>query len=82
MQPFGRRELPVEKWEFIEEQPSRISKNMLFIKIWLWNIVLDEVLLPARQAYPDSKIHGTNMGPIWGRQDLAIWVESAQVFFH
>ena len=28
--------------------------------------------------YPDSKVHGANMGPIWGRQDelcyLAIWV--------
>ena len=34
--------------------------------------------------YPDNKIHGTNMGPTWGRQDpggphfghinLAIWV--------
>ena len=34
---------------------------------------------------PDSKVHGANMGPIWGRQDpggphvgpmnLAIWVE-------
>ena len=21
------------------------------------------------QLYPDSKVHGTNMGPIWGRQD-------------
>ena len=20
-------------------------------------------------AYPDSKVHGANMGPIWGRQD-------------
>ena len=36
--------------------------------------------------YPDSKVHGANMGPIWGRQDpggphgdlmnLAIWVVS------
>ena len=35
------------------------------------------------QIIPDSKVHGTNMGPIWGRQDpggrhvgpmnLAIW---------
>ena len=35
--------------------------------------------------YPDSKVHGTNVGPIWGRQDpgglhvgpmnLAIWVD-------
>ena len=34
--------------------------------------------------FPDSKVHGANMGPIWGRQDpgglhvgpmnLAIWV--------
>ena len=37
-----------------------------------------------RNQYPDSKVHGANMGPIWGRQDpdgahvgpmnLAIWV--------
>ena len=36
--------------------------------------------------YPDSKVHGANMGPIWGRQDpggthvgpmnFAIWVQS------
>ena len=35
-------------------------------------------------TYPDSKVHGANMGPIWGRQDpggpyvgpmdFAIWV--------
>ena len=37
------------------------------------------------QHYPDSKVNGANMGPIWGRQDpggphvgtmnFAIWVE-------
>ena len=21
------------------------------------------------RSHPDSKVHGTNMGPIWGRQD-------------
>ena len=36
------------------------------------------------ESYPDSKVHGANMGPIWGRQDpggphvgpmnFAIWV--------
>ena len=42
-------------------------------------------------AIPDSKVHGANMGPIWGRQDpggphvgpmnLAIWdVADAYVF--
>ena len=38
--------------------------------------------------YPDSKVHGANMGPIWGRQDpggphvgpmnFAIWVNSVK----
>ena len=38
------------------------------------------------QVFPDSKVHGANMGPIWGRQDpsgphvgpmnFAIWVVS------
>ena len=29
---------------------------------------------------PDSKVHGADMGPIWGRQDpmnIAIWEEDA-----
>ena len=36
------------------------------------------------EVYPDNKVHGANMGPIWGRQDpggphvgpmnFAIWV--------
>ena len=25
--------------------------------------------LPKKGDYPDSKVHGANMGPIWGRQD-------------
>ena len=24
---------------------------------------------PGMKDSPDSKVHGTNMGPIWGRQD-------------
>ena len=38
----------------------------------------------GNQQFPDSKVHGANMGPIWGRQDpggpdagpmnFAIWV--------
>ena len=42
--------------------------------VWLW---------PYYELVPDSKVHGANMGPIWGRQDpgarhvgpmnLAIW---------
>ena len=47
----------------------------------------DDVIMNALRldnAYPDSKVHGANMGPIWGRQDpggphvgpmnLPIWV--------
>ena len=40
----------------------------------------------AMDKYPDSKVHGANMGPIWGRQDpggphvgpmnFAIWIIS------
>ena len=45
--------------------------------------IVSEVVID--QNYPDSKIHGANMGPIWGRQDpggphvvpmnFAIWVD-------
>ena len=44
-----------------------------------WNL-----LVIAKPCFPDSKVHGANMGPIWGRQDpggphvgpmnIAIWV--------
>ena len=40
--------------------------------------------VPRDGDYPDSKFHGVNMGPVWGRQDpgvphvgpmdFAIWV--------
>ena len=44
-----------------------------------------------RHRHPDSKVHGDNMGPIWGRQDpggphvgpmnLAIWAVKATMAF-
>ena len=43
-----------------------------------------KISVNVNETYPDSKVHGANMGPIWGRQDpggphvghvnLAIWV--------
>ena len=43
-------------------------------------------LLMVKSRFPDSKVHGANMGPIWGRQDpggshvgpmnFVIWVGS------
>ena len=26
-------------------------------------------MFDIKTRHPDSKVHGTNMGPIWGRQD-------------
>ena len=52
----------------------------------MWNAFDIATEDPVRhlQLYPDSKFHGANMGPIWGRQDpdgphvgamnFAIWV--------
>ena len=46
---------------------------------------LSEKIVWELQVYPDSKVHGASMGPIWGRQDpggphvgpmnFAIWVK-------
>ena len=47
---------------------------------------------PQADVFPNSKVHGANMGPIWGRQDpggphvgpmnFAIWVVVLQSIFH
>ena len=29
----------------------------------------EPMLIQFIDAYPDSKVHGANIGPIWGRQD-------------
>ena len=33
------------------------------------NMHLNLLLLHETSGIPDSKVHGANMGPIWGRQD-------------
>ena len=53
-----------------------------------FNDVSEMNVVLSSEAYPDSKVHGTNMGPIWGRQDpggphvgpmkFAIWVYESQ----
>ena len=45
---------------------------------------LNSILTQCVRVYPDSKVHGANMGPIWGRQEpggphvgpmnFAIWI--------
>ena len=47
------------------------------LQLLIWTAELHHELLPKRAfrdsidafTIPDSKAHGTNMGPIWGRQD-------------
>ena len=45
---------------------------MFYISNWIvaFNIILDPVIAASNYVNsPDSKVHGANMGPIWGRQD-------------
>ena len=30
---------------------------------------IESRVIPSIEGTPDSKVHGANMGPIWGRQD-------------
>ena len=56
-----------------------------------------QYLIPQITMHPDSKVHGVNIGPIWGRQypgephvgpmNFALWgtlvhLSSYQFFFH
>ena len=47
-----------------------LEKNCFYMKImlslWVWQW-FEEV--HSNQPIPDSKVHGANMGPTWGRQD-------------
>ena len=36
---------------------------------WGMNTTSKEVVISKLTGCPDSKVHGANMGPIWGRQD-------------
>ena len=36
---------------------------------WWWNQNIPEQPVWYQSCYPDSKVHGANMGPIWGWQD-------------
>ena len=42
-----------------EKGHGRLSAKYAFLVCSEWRIIL----------YPDSKVHGANMGPNWGRQD-------------
>ena len=49
-------------------EPGRSNKNHCKGTKMTKNISL-EIMAAISQTIPDSKVHGTNMGPTWGRQD-------------
>ena len=58
--------------------PTNLAIREYLSKGWWQAAMFYLPCLVTRQAYPDSKVHGANMGPIWGRQDpggpiLAPW---------
>ena len=58
------------RWrQVIIESDDELVPNKWQAITW---IGVDEVLrccTASRSHIPDSKVHGANMGPIWGRQD-------------
>ena len=54
--------------------------------------MLPVLLMRQTAELPDSKVHGANMGPLWGRHDpggphagpmnLAIWVGIETTIYH
>ena len=42
---------------------SQVSHGVSIVRIWE---KIDHVLTALRCTYPDSKLHGANMGPTWG----------------
>ena len=73
--------------EFCWKKNSAFSVNFPWCPIIIWAMSASISSYTALLHYPDSKIHGANMGPTWGRQDpggahgghvnLSIWIGHA-----
>ena len=35
---------------------------------WMFHMEVFSIIYPDVMPFPDSKVHGANMGPIWGKQ--------------
>ena len=80
---FKKRREPFKFWDLVR----------LILEIWRYVSLLHWHLgnrTPVNEPrYPDSKVHGVNMGPIWGRQDpggphvgpmnFAVWVDMGAI---
>ena len=73
-------------------EKSQKMTTKLCILIGMYCLIRGMYCMDIFDNVPDSKVHGANMGPIWGRQDpggphvgpvnFAIWgVWHAQMFF-
>ena len=39
----------------------------MYYRLWPYPVIYNAII--HTEQHPDSKFHGANMGPIWGRQD-------------
>ena len=63
---------------------TQVCSGLWCVRVYKYNAVN---LAASWNMFPDSKVHGAKMGPIWGRQDpggphvgdmnFAIWVDMA-----
>ena len=55
-------------WVFLFVTGQWLMPNVIIRDIIYWSYPYQHCDI-HEDAIPDSKVHGTNMGPIWGRQD-------------
>ena len=65
----GKRPIPLEYITWSKERNGVLSVYRLSFRILMCSILYQHMRLQPQgcQSFPDSKIHGANMGPIWGR---------------
>ena len=63
---------------------GRIDIKSVSVQVMVWQKTKQQVSSRTNNEFPDSRVHGASMGPIWGREDpggphvglmnFAIWV--------
>ena len=68
--PFFLKNFGSPKLHFYQWFPLNSSKSPYLSHLQKWSMNINILLKPPTIIHnPDSKVHGANMGPIWGRQD-------------
>ena len=62
--------LYIPSTRYVEVDYLRIATGVLYCENYVVEVIYDSNFLPefSVQNTPDNKVHGVNMGPIWGRQ--------------